>query len=59
MYTMNQIIKLLEDIGHRGKLCEGGEQYPNAECCYDAANTLRNFRDKTGLDGEKFIHGKV
>ena len=56
---MNQIIKLLEDIGHRGKLCEGGEQYPNAECCYDAANTLRNFRDKTGLDGEKFIHGKV
>ncbi len=45
MYNLPQIIKMLEDIGHTG-LRSGGEQYPNAECCFDAAETLRGLVNK-------------
>lgn len=35
--------QMFEDIGKRGHLAEGGEQYPNALNCYDEAARLRSI----------------
>lgn len=53
MYDLDGVIKLLEDIGNRGGISSYGQEYPNAECCYDAANTLRKIKEKAEARPER------
>lgn len=57
---MNQIIKLLQDIANTNNgMCEGGEQYPNAECCFDAVETLKRMQILYNIPPDLIIGKKV
>ena len=40
-YSLDSVIELLTKIKKLGRLCQGGEQSPNAEECYDAIKYLQ------------------
>lgn len=55
MYTLETIIKLLDDVAKRGSLSNYGETYPNAECCYDAIETLKRMQKYYNIPFTAFI----